>query len=151
MCKGSSIYIIGGNPLATSTHTRDTNYRYTQPGTDGLYFASSQHVVDAEIGFYGQNPYSDSRTTYVYDNVVLSGMLDVTNPQVREHLGIGLSDLVGDGYDVTHRVGEYASAGGYTGIIAPSARGDGGVNIVIFHPEDIGFGPYTTNHDRGGS
>jgi hypothetical protein len=38
---------------------------------------------------------------------------------------------------MTHQIGEYALNNGYTGIIAPSARADGGVNIILFNPEII--------------
>ncbi len=36
-------------------------------------------------------------------------------------------------YDVTHAIGRYAYSNGYNGIIAPSARADGGINIIIFN------------------
>lgn len=35
----------------------------------------------------------------------------------------------------------------HTGLIVPSARTDGGVNIVIFNPEGIDFGVYTIIHE----
>lgn len=138
------------NPLATSDYTRDADYRYTQPGTDGLYFASSQHIVDAEIAHYGKDPYSPYRTTYIYDNVKLDNMLDVTDSRTRERLGVELGQLLSDDYTITHQVGEYAKTHGFTGVIAPSARGDGGVNLVIFNPETINFGTYTTRHEKEG-
>lgn len=45
-------------------------------------------------------------------------------------------------------MGNFAAQNGYTGLIVPSARADGGVNIVIFDPNGIDFGTYTTIHDK---
>jgi RHS repeat-associated protein len=143
------------NPLQMSDFTQNQNYRYTEPGINGLYFASNQHIMESEVGNYNTNPYADNRTTYVYDNVSVTNMLDLTNSTVRNDLGINLSDLLNDDYRnfnidntraTTHLAGEFASSNGYNGIIAPSARGDGGVNIVIFNPDNINFGTYTTRH-----
>lgn len=41
-------------------------------------------------------------------------------------------------------MGNFAAKNGYRGLIVPSARADGGVNIVIFDPKGIDFGTYTT-------
>ena len=146
------------NPLETSDFTKNQNYRYTQNGQNGLYFASNQHVMEGEMGAYGSNPYADNRTTYRYDNVTLNNMLDLTNPNTRDELGIDLSDLISSDYKnyntatkspaVTHAMGNFAAQNGYTGLIVPSARADGGVNIVIFDSNGIDFGTYTTIHDK---
>ena len=48
----------------------------------------------------------------------------------------------------THIMGNFAAKNGYTGLIVPSARADGGVNIVIFNPKKVEFGTYTTIHER---
>ena len=45
-------------------------------------------------------------------------------------------------------MGNFAAKNGYTGLIVPSARADGGVNIVIFDPKKVEFGTYTTIHER---
>lgn len=73
---------------------------------------------------------------YSYD-VTLTNMLDVSNPTVRAQLGIKLDDIIGENYDVTHLIGRYAYDNGYNGIIAPSARADGGVNIILFSGEGL--------------
>jgi hypothetical protein len=36
-------------------------------------------------------------------------------------------------------MGEFAKNNDYTGLIVPSARLDGGVNLVIFDPKNINF------------
>ena len=73
---------------------------------------------------------------YSYD-VKLDNMLDISNPTVRNQLGVSLDSIVGDTYEVTHNVGEFAYSNAYNGIIAPSARIDGGVNIIVFDPKII--------------
>ncbi len=146
------------NPLEISDFTKSQNYRYTQNGQNGLYFASNQHVMEGEMGAYGSNPYADDRTTYRYDNVTLDNMLDLTNPNTRTELDVKLSDLISSDYKnytttitspaVTHSMGNFAAKNGYRGLIVPSARADGGINIVIFDPKGIDFGTYTTIHDK---
>jgi len=110
------------------------------------------------MGAYGSNPYADNRTTYHYDYESLNNMLDLTNPTTRAELGADLAELISSDYKnytttdispaVTHTMGNFAARNGYTGLLVPSARADGGINIVIFNPDGIGFGTYTTIHDR---
>ena len=64
--------------------------------------------------------------------------MDLSNPAIRADLGIALDDLVrtsgDDMYDLTQALGSFARERGYTGIIAPSAKADGGLNLVLFDP-----------------
>jgi len=146
------------NPLEISAFTNTQNYRYTQNGVNGIYFASSQHVMEGEMGAYGSDPYADNQTTYHYDNVKLDNMLDLTDASTRDKLNVKLEDLVIDDYKkyktpdpspaVTHTLGRYAAENGYSGIIAPSARASGGVNLVVFNPNKVNFGTYTAIHDK---
>lgn len=116
-------------------YTVNSNHRYTKPGTPGLYFSSGEKIVYAELGNYDVNDFS-GRTTYSYD-VKLDNMLDVSNSNIRSDLGVSLESLIGERYDVTHSVGRYAYDNGFNGIIAPSARADGGVNIILFSGDGI--------------
>lgn len=59
------------------------------------------------------------------------------HPSVRFKLGISLDSIIGESYDVTHSIGRYAYNNGYNGIIAPSARADGGVNIILFNAKGV--------------
>lgn len=38
---------------------------------------------------------------------------------------------------MTHAIGRYAYSNGDNGIIAPSARADGGVNIILFNTKGV--------------
>ena len=44
-------------------------------------------------------------------------------------------------YTVTQSIGAAARTQGYSGILFPAARADGGVNIVVFNPADIAVQP----------
>ena len=119
------------NPLEMSQYTINSNHRYTESGVPGLYFSSGEKIVKAELGNYDVFDFSN-RTMYQYD-VRLTNMLDVSNPSVRSQLNISLESIIGESYDVTHAIGRYAYSNGYNEIIAPSARADGGINIILFN------------------
>ena len=123
------------DPLEMSQYTINSNHRYTEAGVPGLYFSSGEKIVKAELGNYDVFDFS-GRTMYMYD-VKLTNMLDVSNPSVRSQLGISLESILGESYDVTHSIGRYAYSNGYNGIIAPSARADGGVNIILFNTKGV--------------
>ena len=123
------------DPLEMSQYTINSNHRYTESGVPGLHFSSGEKIVKAELGNYDVFDFSN-RTMYSYD-VRLTNMLDVSNPSVRSQLGISLESIVGEGYDVTHAIGRYAYSNGYNGIIAPSARADGGRNIILFNAKGV--------------
>ena len=123
------------NPLEMSQYTINSNHRYTESGVPGLYFSSGEKIVKAELGNYDVFDFSN-RTMYQYD-VRLTNMLDVSNPSVRSQLNISLESIIGESYDVTHAIGRYAYSNGYNGIIAPSARADGGINIILFNAKGV--------------
>ncbi|MDE7330792.1 MAG: RES family NAD+ phosphorylase [Lachnospiraceae bacterium] len=122
-------------PLEMSDYTINSNHRYTGKGMPGLYFSSGEKIVKAELGNYDVYDYSN-RVMYSYD-VKLTNMLDGANPSVRSKLGISLDSIIGESYDVTHAIGRYAYINEYSGIIAPSARADGGVNIILFNTKEV--------------
>ena len=118
------------NPLEIDAHNIDTPYRYSPEGIPGLYFSSSERIVKAELANYKRFNFTN-RTAYSY-NAKLTNMLDVTNPQVRSNLGVSLDSLImHDNYIIPQQIGTYAYKNGYNGLIAPSARADGGVNIIL--------------------
>lgn len=68
-------------------------------------------------------------------------MLDLTYPKVRKHLGVTLDQLIipngSTKYVETQRIGKIAIDSGYNGILALSARNDGGINIILFNTKGI--------------
>ena len=105
------------------------NHRYTKPGQGGVYGGSSEETALAEINHYGVDL---STRVIVNKNVELNNVLDLTNPQVRQQIGVKLEDITGDSYKITHDVGDWAVSKGYDGILAPSARDVNGLNLISF-------------------
>ena len=65
-------------------------------------------------------------------DVTVDNALDLTDPNVREQMGVSPDDITGNSYDVTHSLGNWASQNGYDGIFAPSARNPSGENLIAF-------------------
>ena len=106
-----------------------SNHRYTQKGLGGVYGASSRKTALAEINHYDIDP---STRILISKKVQLNNVLDLTKTDVRKQLGISLEDITSSQYDVTHRIGNWAKAQGYDGILAPSARNPTGSNLISF-------------------
>lgn len=124
----------GLDPLHTHPIPRGKSHRYSKPGEDALYFSSSKEGNIQELAHWGKE-LEGNTTTYLYKNIESDNLLDLTNPKVREQLGINLDQITGESYEFTHVLGSWGQDK-YNGIIAPSARGVSDnkyfVNIVIF-------------------
>jgi RES domain-containing protein len=130
----------GTDPFYVGEYNISANHRYTDEGTAGSYWSSAQSVSAAEMAHYttsGVNPMKGKEMSQY--SVGLSNMLDLSDSNVRNVLGITGADLVSESYDLTHRLGQYAVENKYSGIIAPSARSTGGVNLIIFDSAKIVF------------
>jgi RHS repeat-associated protein len=123
------------DPLEMNQYIIEAMHRFSGVGTPGVYFSSSERLVYKELENHGIFDFTNRRT-YSY-NVKMDNMLDLSDPNVRSQLGIELNDIIGDDYTITNIIGDYAYENGYNGIIAPSARADGGVNIVVFDTKNI--------------
>ena len=106
-----------------------SNHRYTKPGVGGVYAATSVETAFREVMHYGVDM---NRRVLVTRHYELHNALDLTNPETRKLLGVTLEDITGDCYELTHRLGDFALQNGYDGLVVPSARNVGGVNIVVF-------------------
>jgi RHS repeat-associated protein len=106
-----------------------SNHRYTKPGLGGVYGADSPGTALGEVNHYGVDL---STRVLINKDVTLNNALDLTDPQVREQMGVSLPDITGNSYDVTHVLGDWANENGYDGILAPSARNPGGANLISF-------------------
>ena len=119
----------GDNPLEIHQGNIKESHRYTGKGTGGLYFGTGEKIVDAELNHWAVA--TGGRAMHAFD-VKIGGLLDVSNESVRKSLGVTLADITGNDYAITQKIGQYALNNGYTGIVAPSARADGGLNVVLF-------------------
>jgi len=131
---GPDLNGMPGDPLDIHAGNITSNHRYTQPGTGGLYFSTGEKIVNAELNTW--NVATEGRVIHTFD-VKIDNLLDVSNPSVRKQLGVTLDDIVGNSYDVTHQIGEFANTNGYSGVVAPSARADGGLNVILFSGQTV--------------
>lgn len=106
-----------------------SNHRYSKPGVGAVYAATSPETALKEVMHYGVDMNMRVLVTRTYK---LRNALDLTNPKTREMLGVTLEEITGDSYDLTHKLGDFARQNGYDGMVVPSARNAGGVNIVVF-------------------
>jgi RES domain-containing protein len=104
------------------------NHRYSDVGRGALYTSTSKKAVIAELKHYGVDP---SDVTFVKKQVKISNVLDLTDSKVRSQLGIDLKDLTGNDYTTTHAIGDFARTR-YSGMLVPSAREPGLVNLILF-------------------
>ena len=90
----------------------------------------------AEVEHYDiTSGYKTAQRKYKYKDVEINNMLDLTNPDVRNQLGISLDELTVTGqgsYKLTNEIGTLANESGFDGIIAPSARNPSGANVIVF-------------------
>lgn len=123
------------HPLTSCADPARGPGRYHQPGEPGVWYASSQeqaawaelfrHFVDDGI-----DPFELRRR--VGRVTVDLDVLDLTEVQVRDHLGIGESDLLSDDYTATQALATAARDAGFDGILAPSAALPGRQTLVVF-------------------
>ena len=135
--EGSLYRIVreGYDPLAIHPGNIAASHRYTPSGYGGIYFSSGRRIAESEI--LGNAGTLSGTRLYSYDKKLLN-LLDLTDPKMRASLGVKLEDLTRIGgirawrYEVTQPLGVWAREQGYSGIIAPAAQADGGVNLIIF-------------------
>jgi filamentous hemagglutinin len=112
------------------------HHRYSGTGRGALYAGTSHTTALKEILAYKIDP---ATRTFVSKEVVLDNLLDLTDPAVRDWLGVSLADLtqttgdrVGD-YFLPNAIGDFARSR-YNGLLVPSARHPAGKNLVMFTP-----------------
>ncbi len=106
-----------------------SNHRYTKKGVGGVYGANSRKTALAEVNHYNIDL---NKRDLVSKKVQLNNVLDLTDSNVRNQLGVDLKDLTGESYKTTQQLGDWAIENGYDGILAPSARNATGSNLISF-------------------
>lgn len=94
------------------------------PGT-GSWAELFRHFVDE-----GVDPFEVRRR--IGRVRVCLKVLDLTDAQVRAHLGIDEDDLIGDDYLRTQEIATAAELAGFDGVLAPSAALPGRRTLVVF-------------------
>jgi RES domain-containing protein len=107
--------------------------RWNPPGTDALYVSLDRETALAEaehqIALQPIRPRA-KRTLYQLD-LELSNVLDLTDPEVLEGLGVDLAALSRVDFTACQRVGGAAAFLRHDGIRVPSGRHPG-INLVVF-------------------
>jgi RHS repeat-associated protein len=105
------------------------HHRYSGKGFGAAYGANSAKTALAEIAHYKPAP----GRVLTSKKARLNNVLDLTDASVRKQLGVRKADLVKSrDYSTTQRLGNWARANGYDGILAPSARNATGSNLIGF-------------------
>jgi RHS repeat-associated protein len=104
------------------------SHRYSDVGRGALYAGTSKRAVMGELRHYDINP---TDVTFVKKTVKVDNVLDLTDSNVRNQLGLNLDDLTGNDYTMTHAIGDFARTR-YSGMIVPSARELGTSHLVLF-------------------
>jgi RES domain-containing protein len=117
--------------------------RFNPPGSfPVLYLCETRPCVIAELTRQGKRNVVGvdgllPRVLYQY-RLELERVLDLTDPQVRDHLGFTVPELQADDWSVCQEIGIEAHAHGDQAIRAPSATGVDQV-LAVF-PEPVGTG-----------
>lgn len=128
---------LGRDPLA-GTGARIQGGRWNPPNSFSvLYMATDQTTVSAEfrrlVARQGLRPENFlPRAMYRYE-IDLATLLDLSQVDARDAVGISDQDICADDISVCQAVGEAAYACRRSGIVAPSATGHG--TVVAVFPE----------------
>lgn len=144
---GSTYRTIGinyNNPLDIHPGSIAADYRYSPPGHGGLYLSETYNGNVTEMSHYSQGGVLHNCKTYGYQDVHLSNLLDLTDPYVRQTLGVDFDMLTLhngnntlENYVFTHEIGLWAETR-YDGIMFPGARGNADyTNIVVFQQQTV--------------
>ena len=114
----------------------NASHRYSEPGLGAVYGGTTKKTAVAEVKHYDDKfGYDTEDRKYKYKDVELDDVLDLTDPKVRDAMGVSLDDLTATGpgqYNVTHEIGRLAEDAGFKAILAPSARNTSGANVIVF-------------------
>jgi len=104
------------------------SHRYSDVGRGGLYAATSLEGMTGEMTHYGRTL---RNATTLGTRISVENVLNLTDPAVRNQLGVTLGQLTGSDYTMTHALGDFARTR-YNGILVPSATAPGQTNLVLF-------------------
>lgn len=107
-----------------------TNHRFSQPGEVALYTTMGSEAKALEIIMAELNTTVKESVLYGKQTVKAEKILDLTNPQVLEALGLTKETLIMEQYTLTHQIGFLARKYGFDAIKTFSAKGDG-VNLIL--------------------
>lgn len=130
-----------GRPRWACTSCADpaqTYGRYHRLGGRGVWYAStSARAAWAELLRHTEDPLPspfEVKRKIGRVHVVSLRVLDLTNPDVSQSLGLRANDLTGDDVAACQDVSDLAAEAGAQGLLAPSAALPGHKTLVIYAP-----------------
>ena len=125
-----------GRALAFFPSPATYGARYHREGTDGAWYASSrERAAWAELFRHHQSPELspfEVRRRIGRVRVEELAVLDLTDPEVRERIGVTEDELVSGDLSLCQAIGDIASKAGFDGILAPSAALPGEATLAVF-------------------
>jgi RES domain-containing protein len=110
--------------------------RYHRAGSEGAWYASSrERAAWAELFRHHRSPeLSPFEVRRRVGRIRVEGLavLDLTDPEVLERIGVTEDELVSDDLSLCQAIGERASNAGFDGILAPSAALPGEATLTVF-------------------
>lgn len=110
--------------------------RYHRAGSGGTWYASSrERAAWAELFRHHQSPELspfEVRRRVGRVRVEDLAVLDLTDPEVRERIGVTEDELVSGDLSLCQAIGDSASRAGFDGILAPSAAIPGEATLAVF-------------------
>ncbi|MFC2146452.1 Ig-like domain-containing protein, partial [Acidobacteriota bacterium] len=100
-------------------------HRFSEPGKGALYSS-----LDAWTAF--KEARGNPGKWLTVKRAKSRGILDLTDPKMRQKYNVTLTEITADTYNLTQRLGNVIRNQVYKGILAPSAQNPGGVNLVLF-------------------
>ncbi len=123
------------HPLTSCADPARGPGRYHRAGEPGVWYASNQeqaawaelfrHFIDD-----GVDPFEVRRR--IGRATVDLDVLDLTDWQVRDHVGVDEGDLLSDDYTTTQALAAAARGAGFDGVLAPAAALPGRQTLAVF-------------------
>jgi RES domain-containing protein len=124
-------HMLGASP---PERANERGARWNPPGTAALYTSLAESTAVAEgdhLIAVQPIPTRATRTIYELD-VSLSRVIDLSDVSRLEALGLTEADIGGDDLGPTQSVGGAVAWLGNDGLLVPSVRSAGGINLVVF-------------------
>jgi RES domain-containing protein len=124
-------HVLGTNP---PDRANVRGGRWNPPGVSALYVSLDRATAEAEgsrILEVQSVPPRVNRSIYEL-NITLENAIELSTAADLAAVGLSEDDLRGDDFEACQRVGGAVAWIGHDGLLVPSARLDGGQNLVIF-------------------
>jgi len=111
--------------------------RWNPPGLEAIYASCERETALAEAEYYIRiQPTRPRATRILYTlEISLDSIVDLRSPELLASVGITDIVLRGTLFERCQHIGSAARWLGHHGLLVPSARREGGINLVILEPD----------------